>query len=39
MVCIDNCIYRYAEEYYANDLEETSHGYDNDTDNLNVETI
>ena len=32
-------IYRYAEEYYANAQEETSYGYDNDTDNLNVETI
>ena len=32
-------IYCYAEEYYANAQEETSYGYDNDTDNLNVETI
>ena len=32
-------IYRYAEVYYANAQEETSYGYDNDTDNLNVETI
>ena len=32
-------IYRYAEEYYANAQEETSYDYDNDTDNLNVETI
>ena len=32
-------IYRYAEEYYANAQDETSYGYDNDDDNLNVETI
>ena len=32
-------IYRYAEEYYANAQDETSYGYDNNNDNLNVETI
>ena len=32
-------IYRYAEEYYANAQDETSYGYDNIDDNLNVETI
>jgi peptide/histidine transporter 3/4 len=32
-------IYRYAEEYYANAQEESSYCYDNDGDNLNVETI
>ena len=32
-------IYRYAEEYYANAQDETSYGYDNNVDNLNVETI
>ena len=32
-------IYRYAEEYYANAQDETSYGYDNNDDNLNVETI
>ena len=32
-------IYRYAEEYYANAQDETSYGYNNDDDNLNVETI
>jgi uncharacterized membrane protein len=32
-------IYRYAEEYYANVQEESSYCYDNDDDNLNVETI
>ena len=32
-------IYRYAEEYYANVQNESSYGYDNDADNLNVETI
>ena len=32
-------IYRYAEEYYANVQDESSYGYDNDADNLNVETI
>ena len=31
-------IYHYAEEYYANNLDETSYGYDNDTNNLDVET-
>ena len=35
----DNMIYRYAEDYYANVQDETSYGYDNDDDNLNVETI
>ena len=32
-------IYRYAEEYYANVQDESSYGYDNDADNLNVEAI
>ena len=32
-------IYRYAEEYYAIAQDETSYGYDNNNDNLNVETI
>ena len=32
-------IYRYAEDYYANAQDESSYGYDNDDDNLNVRTI
>ena len=32
-------IYRYAEEYYANAQDEPNYDYDNDDDNLNVETI
>ena len=32
-------IYHYAEEYYTNTQDESSYGYDNDADNLNVETI
>ena len=33
-------IYHYAEDYYANAQDESSsYGYDNDADNLNVETI
>ena len=32
-------IYRYAEDYYANAQDESSYGYDNDDDNLNVHII
>ena len=32
-------IYRYAEEYYANTQDESSYGYNNEDDSLNVHTI
>ena len=32
-------IYRYAEDYHANTQDESSYGYDNDDDNLDVHTI